>query len=521
MLRTLAASALLATCATSQSLTSIPVASGLTKPLAVTAPRTDPTRLFIVEQTGKIRVLHQGALLTAPFLDVTGLMSPPNGEFGLFSLAFHPNYGSNGRFFVLYTRFGDNAGVVAEFAVSADPNVALTTPRTVFVVPPSTSGDHQGGCLQFGLDGKLLIATGDGGSNAPGDPECDAQNGLSLLGKLLRIDVDGALPYAVPADNPFVGNPAYRPEIWALGLRHPWRYSVDRLTGDLYVGDVGQASREEIDFLPAGLGGLNFGWNSMEGDLCTGYAPCAGAPPCLSSSFTSPVWHFPHTLNHCAVIGGNVYRGCRIPSLWGAYFFADYCSRKIYSFEVAGGVAVNFADRTAQLAPSSGTITQITAFGEDANGELYICDRTGKLWQIVPVDDCSIASYGSSNVNSSGSAALIGAAGTASICAGDLSLTASQLPPNKTCLAFFSDTQQLPCVPFGNGTRCVGGAVRRMPAATSSAAGTLSIPFGAAQSALYGITENDTRYFQIWFRDPTAGGSNTNTTNGLEVVFCR
>lgn len=521
MLKTSAFVLALSLGAAAQSITTVAVATGLSKPLAVTAPAGDPTRLFVVEQTGLIRVIHHGALLATPFLDVTNVMTAPVGEQGLFGLAFHPAYASNGRFFVFYTRVGDKSGVLAEYGVSSNPNVALTTGRVVMVTPPATSGDHQGGCLQFGLDGKLLIATGDGGSNAPGDPECDAQNGLSLLGKMLRIDVDGALPYAIPSDNPFVGNPAFRPEIWAYGLRHPWRYSVDRATGDLYIGDVGQASSEEINFAPFGQSALNFGWNVMEGNACTGYAACSGAPPCNDVALTEPVMEFPHTLGRCAVIGGHVYRGCRIPSLDGAYFFADYCSRKIYSFEMSGGAATNFVERTAQLAPASGgPISQITAFGEDANGELYICDRVGKLWQIVPVDDCSRSTYGASNPNSTGVAAQIGSSGTASICAGDLLITASNIPANKTCLPFFSDVQFNPCVPFGNGTRCVGGVVRRLPAMVSSATGTLAISFDAAMTSQFQITESDTRYFQIWFRDPTAGGSLTNTTNGLEVVFC-
>jgi len=508
--------------ASAQSITTVAVATGLSKPLAVTAPAGDPMRLFVAEQTGLVRVIHHGVLQPTPFLDVTGVMTPPIGEQGLFGLAFHPAYASNGRFFVFYTRVGDKAGVLAEYGVSSNPNVALTTGRVVMVTPPATSGDHQGGCLQFGLDGKLLIATGDGGSNAVGDPECDAQNGMSLLGKILRIDVDGGLPYAVPSDNPFVGNPAFRPEVWALGLRHPWRYSVDRATGDLYIGDVGQASKEEIDFVPFGQSGLNFGWNVMEGTACTGYPACVGAPACNAVTLTGPVLEFPHTLGRCAVIGGHVYRGCRIPSLDGAYFFADYCSRKIYTLQMSGGVATNLVDRTAQLAPASGgPISQITAFGEDANGEVYICDRVGKLWQIVPVDDCSRSTYGTSNPNSTGLAAQIGVSGSASICAGDLLITGNNMPAGKSSLLFYSDVQFLPCLPFGNGTRCVGGVVQRLPPTVTSANGTLAIPFGSAMTTQFQITESDTRYFQIWFRDPTAGGSFTNTSNGLKVVFCR
>lgn len=523
MFKTFAASSVLALCTAAQStITTIPIATGLSKPIAMTAPPGDQARLFVVEQTGKIRVISHGSLHATPFLDVTSVMSASIGELGLFSLAFHPAYASNGRFFVFYTRVGDLSGVLAEYAVSANPNVAQPNGSVVLVTPPSTSGDHQGGCLQFGLDGMLYIATGDGGSNVVGDPECDAQNGLSLLGKLLRIDVDGAAPYAVPADNPFVGNSNFLPEIWAYGLRHPWRYSFDRATGDLYLGDVGQQLREEVNYAPFGASGMNFGWNVMEAETCTGYAACAGAPACQTGSLTLPVWHYTHALSHCAMIGGHVYRGCRIPSLNGAYFFADYCSRKIYSLEVVGGVATNVTDRTAELAPAGGgTINQICAFGEDANGELYICDRTGKLWQIVPVDDCSITSYGTSNVNSTGVAAHIDKEGVASICASDLVITGTGLPPSVTCLLFFSATQLLPCLPFGNGTRCVGGSIKRVPPVSADALGNVAIPFGSALTSLHGLTSNDVRFFQMWFRDPTGGGSHTNTTEGLEIVFCQ
>ncbi len=365
------------------SLRTVRVAQGFSLPVYVTSSPNDATRLFVVEQGGRIEIIKNGTVLPTPFLNITSIVQS-GGERGLLGLAFHPNYASNRRFYVYYTRQPDGAIVVARYTASENPDRANPgSAQTVIVIPHPGASNHNGGCIQFGPDGFLYFGTGDGGSS--GDPPCNAQNGMVLLGKLLRIDVNGASPYVIPPTNPFVGDPAFRDEIWAYGLRNPWRFSFDRLTGDLYTGDVGQNTVEEVDFQSAASpGGENYGWKIMEGNNCFSSSNCINPPPCNSPLFTDPIWTYTHTGGNCSVTGGFVYRGNLIPSLRGTYFFADYCTAKIWSFQFVGGTVINFMDRTAELAPRGATINSITSFGEDANGELYIVDQGGEIFKILP-----------------------------------------------------------------------------------------------------------------------------------------
>ena len=369
---------------TAQTLRSQRIATGFVQPTYLTAPPNDPTRLFVVEQGGRIRLIKNGVVLATPFLDITTSVLS-GGERGLLGLAFHPAYATNRRFYVYFTRRPDGAIVVNRYLRSLNnpDRASAETGQTVIVIPHPNFSNHNGGCLQFGPDGFLYFGTGDGGSG--GDPNCNAQNGASLLGKLLRIDVDSGSPYVVPPSNPFVGVPGFQPEIWAVGLRNPWRFSFDALTGDLYLGDVGQDTQEEIDFTPAGTGGgENYGWKIMEGTTCFSSASCTNPPPCNSPLFTDPIWTYNHAgTNNCSVTGGYVYRGSRIAGLGGTYFFADFCSSQIWSFRVVGGVVQNFTNRTAELDPPNATINSITSFGEDATGELYIVDQGGEIFRIM------------------------------------------------------------------------------------------------------------------------------------------
>jgi len=349
-------------------------ADGLTSPVHVTAPPGDFNRVFIVEQPGRIRIVKNGSPLAVPFLGIEDLVAF-GGEQGLFSVAFHPDYASNGFFYVNYTRRADGATVIARYRVSSDPDVADPASAFVLLTIAQPYANHNGGQLAFGpKDGYLYIGMGDGGSS--GDPGNRAQSDTTLLGKLLRIDVNSGSPYGIPPDNP---GGAWLPEVWAKGLRNPWRFSFDRLTGDLYIADVGQGQREEIDYVPHGTGGgRNYGWRCMEGDLCTGSTGCS----CTDPSLTAPLHVYSHALG-CSVTGGFVYRG---PSsaLQGTYFFADYCSATIWSFRVVGGTVSEFTDRTAELTPSSGpAIGSISSFGEDAAGNLYICSLGGRVYAIV------------------------------------------------------------------------------------------------------------------------------------------
>ncbi len=312
-------------------LTTTRVASGLSRPVFVTAPPDDFDRIFILEQhTGRIRILNLPALEMneTPFMTIANLAT--GNEQGLLGMAFAPDYDSSGRFYVNYTPVTDTPSAVTQIArgtVLDDPDVANTSLEVILSITQPFS-NHNGGWIGFGPNGYLYIATGDGGSaNDPGDR---AQNITSQrLGKLLRIDVGGRSGFTIPADNPFVGIHG-DDVIWAYGLRNPWRCSFDRLTGDLYIADVGQASVEELDFQPAGSpGGENYGWPCMEGSLCLGSS--AGCT-CDADGLTAPIHEYTHS-SGCSVTGGYVYRGSAMPDLRGTYFFADYCSGGIWSFD--------------------------------------------------------------------------------------------------------------------------------------------------------------------------------------------
>lgn len=386
-------------------LTTVRVASGLPwVPTDLTAPRNDFERLFITIRTGAIRIVKSGVLLTTPFLDLQSVVRTTDGEQGLLGLAFHPDYAVNRHFYVYYTRNPDGWFVVARYtATAANPDLADASSAAVLLTVPrsATVGNHNGGAIEFGADGYLYFATGDGGVW-----ECASQDTRSLLGKLCRIDVDRASPYAIPPTNPFVGNPAFRPEIWAYGLRNPWRFSVDRLTGDIHIADVGGSLEEEIDFQPAGVGGQNYGWTVMEGNACLTGNPCPPtAPPCGSPTFQRPLHTYGHTNGNCSITGGYVYRGCAVPDLRGAYFFADWCSGRIWSLRHSGGTVTSLIDRTAELAPGGGlTIDNVTSFGEDANGELYMCDMDGEIYKIVPTSPVlvGLSAYGQGTPGCSG-----------------------------------------------------------------------------------------------------------------------
>ena len=356
-------------------------ASGLSKPLYVTAPAGDVGRVFVVEKTGGIRIVKWGTLLATPFLTLSTKIT--NGsEQGLLSVAFHPNYASNGKFYVDYTDKSGNT-VVSSFHVSGNPDVADATSESIILQVLQPFANHNGGLVKFGPDGYLYVGLGDGGSG--GDPFGNGQNGTTLLGKLLRIDIDSATPYAIPPTNPFVGADPRSDEIWALGLRNPWRFSFDRLNGDLYIGDVGQDAYEEIDYQPGGNpGGANYGWNIMEGNHC--YNPPVGCDP---TGLVAPVLEYPHGPGDsigCSVTGGYVYRGCAMPDLRGRYFYSDYCTAFIKSFVMSGGAVTDPQDHTAALAPTSPLhIASVASFGEDARGELYFCDiALGNVYKIIP-----------------------------------------------------------------------------------------------------------------------------------------
>ncbi len=352
------------------------VAAGLDRPVYVTAPPGDLNRLFMVEQSGRIRILTGGAVLATAFLDLSAQINS-DGERGLLSVAFDPNFASNGYFYVNYTDLSSNT-VIARYSVSGDPNVANSGSEVVLKTIVQDTANHKGGQLQFGPDGFLYVGMGDGGGAF--DPFNRAQDSSTLLGKMLRLDVNSPPDY-IPAANPYVGPSLPLDEIWAMGFRNPWRFSFDRERGDLYIGDVGQNSLEEIDFQPASsVGAENYGWRCMEGSSCTGLSGCT----CNSPTLTLPIVEYPHVSGDCSVTGGYVYRGCAMPNWQGTYFYADFCSDRIRSFRYSGGSVLDHVDRTAEMIPAEGLITSISSFGEDAAGELYIVSHDGDVYKIVP-----------------------------------------------------------------------------------------------------------------------------------------
>ena len=343
------------------------VAAGLSGPVFLTAPRQD-ARLFVVEQPGRIRVVENGALLPVPFLDITDRVSS-GGERGLLSVAFHPSYAANGYLYVNYTdRGGDTR--IERFRVGADRNRADPASARLILQVAQPFANHNGGLVAFGPDGRLYVGMGDGGNG--GDPLGHGQNRATLLGDILRIDVDAGDPYAVPADNPFVGQAGARGEIWATGVRNPWRFAFDREAGLLYLADVGQNALEEVNVVPAASAGLNFGWNVMEGSRC--FSPAEG---CSRTGLVVPVLEYGHS-EGCSVTGGYVYRGSRIPALRGHYFYADYCQGWIRSFRHQGGEALDRREWAL------GDVGSVLSFGEDAAGELYVLSANGRVYRIDP-----------------------------------------------------------------------------------------------------------------------------------------
>jgi glucose/arabinose dehydrogenase len=341
------------------------VASNFSSPVGLAHAGDGSNRLFILEQQGVIRILENGQVLPTPFLDLRSKIGSSGNEQGLLGLAFHPNFVENGLFVINYTDLNGDT-IVSRMQVSTDPNLADSSSETLILSVQQPYGNHNGGNLVFGPDGYLYIGLGDGGS--AGDPRGNGQNSSTLLGSMLRLDLDTSTPYAIPEDNPFV-NGGGLPEIWATGLRNPWRYSFDRLTGDLFIGDVGQGDWEEIHYLPADSPyGANLGWNFWEG-----LHPYQGNPS-ENTEFLFPIWEYGHDQG-CSVTGGFVYRGT-IPAWQGIYFYGDFCSGRVWGL-------LQDSDNIWQNTLLFKTDLNISSFGEDEAGEIYLVDRSGSIYQLT------------------------------------------------------------------------------------------------------------------------------------------
>jgi len=402
------------------------IASGLYLPTLVTHAPGDASRLFVVEKRGTIRIIDlttsPPSLVPTNFLNIDPLVTGGtslNDEQGLLGLAFHPNYAENGYFFVFYTA---PANTVRRYKVSAkDPNVADPNSALTLLSITDPYTNHNGGNLAFGPDGYLYIGTGDGGS--ANDPQANSQNINSKLGKMLRIDpnVIGNSPAYYPVvGNPYAGAIPGDDDIVAIGLRNPWRWCFDRENGDLVIADVGQNAWEEVNWIPAGtMAGRNFGWRCTEGTACTGLTGCT----CNGSTLTAPIRTYAHnTAGGYSITGGHVYRGCAYPELAGTYFYADYSTNNIWSLRYVNGAVVDFTLRNTQMQTSIDgfTCNQISSFGEDANGEIYVVDHggtaTGQIFKIIPatgevtcVLPCPADLTGDRVVNAADLAGLLGA----------------------------------------------------------------------------------------------------------------
>ncbi len=346
------------------------VVEGFNQPTYLTHAGDESGRLFVVERSGKVRVIQDGELQRDSFMDIDHLVGSRASEQGLLSLAFHPSFRDNRLLFVNYTNTeGDT--VIARYQATADRGEVELATANILLTIPQPFANHNGGQLQFGPDGYLYIGTGDGGS--ANDPLGNGQNINVLLGKMLRLDVDSGDSYTIPADNPFVNNPDARPEIWAFGLRNPWRFSFDRSTGDMYIADVGQNAFEEINHEPAGSGGgFNYGWNIMEGFHCLGRGDCD------QTGLILPIAEYSHQQG-CSVTGGYVYRGKQFPALNGVYLYADFCSGKIWGLRL-GGEPVELSEMPSGVLDTDLTIS---SFGEDEAGEVYLLSFQGEIYQVV------------------------------------------------------------------------------------------------------------------------------------------
>ncbi len=501
---------------TAQSLRAVRVAKNITRPTDLKSPPGDTSRLFVVEGRLGVRIIKDGVLLPTPFLDLSDDVA--DGSQAIGSIAFHPDYATNGRFFVLYV---DKRLVahVAEYHVSADPDIADPTSRAEILGPyQQTTLVHLWNQIQFGPDGMLYVAIGD--DTWSDDPLPNYSQDLSnLLGKILRLDVDAAPPY-IPADNPFVGKEGVREEIWMWGLRQPWRFSFDALTSDVFIADVGSTEHEELNYVSAAsASGANFGWRCVEGTTCKDFSGCIS---CEDSMFLAPIYEYDHSESRCAIIGGYVYRGEAMPWLHGTYFFADYCSGRIWTTKYDGNTMTEFQDRTDDLAPyrGEGVIGLISSFGIDAQGEVYILDNQGEVFKIIE-ENCEVSNYCHTSPNSAGEGATIGNVGSVSIAEGDFALTVAGAIPKKFGMFFYGDHPDGAL--FGDGFRCVRRPIYRLEPVIQldgQGAGSVIVDFQNPPQSQARILPGSTWYFQFWFRDPFFGGSHFNTTNGLSASFC-
>lgn len=526
--------------ASAQNVKSTLVSGGFTNPIYACAPAGDTQRLFVVEKAGFIKIIKNGTTLGTVFLDIDAIVNSASSERGLLGMAFHPNYASNGFFYVSYT---DNAGssVIRQYTVSGNPDVADPLSGVVIYGPlAQPQSNHNGGCIQFGPDGKLYFGLGDGGNaNDTGTGHAAGGNAQSLgtdLGKMVRFDVDIGSPYQ-PV-NPLGGFK------WAMGLRNPWRFSFDRSTGDLWIADVGQNAWEEINFTPASsTGGENYGWRCMEGNHCTALSGCTC--DMTGATLEIPVLDYSHAGGNCSITGGYVYRGSAIPGLQGTYFYSDFCTGRTWSFKLVAGSVTAFLERTTQLGTQGGP----ASFGEDANGEMYICElNTGEVSRIENGDppgtaycfgDGSLATpcpcgppdsvpnpSGAPDAGCANSFNLAGAklTATGTVAPNDtVVLTGSGQTPAGFCFFIAGNANNPGGVANGDGVLCAGGAITRFGSQyPNNGVSTYPTPSQTTPVSTVGGTpvgSGLTAYYQVFYRNAVTGHCSSATTNVSSGYF--
>ncbi len=479
--------------------------------------RSGDDRLFVTEIGGTVRIVRDGTVEAAPFADVSALVIA-TGLAGLRATAFHPDYDANGFFYLWYDAPDAAAGIDLILARmtrdAADPNRVDPASHVELLRIPQDVRGHGGGTLAFDADGMLWMGAGDGG--AQHDPNCRSQDPGSLLGKVLRIDVDGGFPYVVPPDNPFVGVAGYAPEIAHVGFRHPWKWSFDRLTGDLWIGDVGQEEREEVNFAPSGVLGINYGWPVMEGELCHASAGCVPlAPLCGDAIYTAPAFAYGHDVG-CSVTGGYVYRGADVPEMVGSYVATDFCTRRTWTI-TQGASGFETVERSLELRPSGAPPITSSTFGEDADGELLLMDHgSGTIYRMIR--DCGAATTCFGEANATGGPAVLRFNGSTSLAANDVSIGLATLPALTPALLFMGP--ETVDVPVADGRLCVGGGIIRLGVKFAGPTGSTAFPLdlGAPPfvSGPGAIEAGTTMTFQAWYRD----GASSNFTSATTTTFC-
>lgn len=502
---------------------------GLAQPVdihAIPAGAIGAGDLVVLERTGRIKVIEDGVVRPELFADLSSQITV-QGDVGLRALQFHPDYAANGEVFVWFDAANGTAGVdgvLVRMTLDGGPIPRLDAGSiTEILRVPQDGRSHGGGAIHFDPSGMLCLAIGDG--HPGGDPSCRAQDPSNLLGTMIRIDVDGGTPYAIPPDNPFVATAGFAPEVLHYGLRHPWKWCFDPVDGATWIADVGELVKEEVDYVPPGTQGRNFGWSVLEGSDCFA-APCPGgiATDCMDGTLTAPVFEYGHSLG-CSITGGAVYRGGLIPGLEGRFIFSDFCSKRIWSTE-RNAQTQSFTTRLHGVAtyPQGSYLSLAVTVGVDGDGELLFPDYVdGEIYRLAPADASMPICDGAPN--NTGARAELDLIGSPSLAQDDLRFEVTSAPPFALGVLFIGP--DVVSVPLGNGTLCVGpGATGlvRVDYRVSGLSGTMlhepSVASGPLASTMGLVNIGTTSFFQTWYRDINGPlGQNTNLSSAISVRF--